>query len=490
MYKSIQKFEEIGIKKLEKAVEDFMKKPQNMAEFVYGIRDGVIELALNIIQETLEDCDQMLRESGRRKKEWEIVRKDPKELVTSLGSVRFEKTYFKNKETGERAYLLDRILQIEPHERLTEDAEAKLLEEAVQTSYRRGGEESSLTGTVSKETVKNKIHQLDFPKEERKAGEKKEVEYLYIDADEDHVSLQFNETKGDLELGENNRKNNCVLTKLVYVYEGMEKEAPRSKRNRLINAHYFSGVYEGEKNQELWDEVYEYIENHYDLDNIKKIYLNADGGSWIKGGKKRIAGIVDVLDEFHLQKYLLKATGHMLDSAEDARKELCTAIKSGTKEEFNEVMERIAGCAPSESALKRIEESRAYILNNWTAAKIRLSNRRTAKGCSAEGHVSHVLSSRMSSRPMGWSRRGADKMAHLRAFYQNGGEMLVLVRGQKKEELPKAAGAENDVLSCEEMLRSEKNKHYKLGKYMESISHSVGREVKKLAWFNGHICGM
>jgi len=37
-------------------------------------------------------------------------------------------------------------------------------------------------------------------------------------------------------------------------------------------------------------------------------------------------------------------------------------------------------------------------------------------GCSAEGHVSHVLSERMSSRPLGWSRQGAEQMARLRAF--------------------------------------------------------------------------
>lgn len=71
------------------------------------------------------------------------------------------------------------------------------------------------------------------------------VDYLYIDADEDHVSLQFKEKKGDLAIGENNWKNNCVLAKLVYVYEGIGKEAPKSKRNRLVNPHYFSGVYDG-----------------------------------------------------------------------------------------------------------------------------------------------------------------------------------------------------------------------------------------------------
>lgn len=50
-------------------------------------------------------------------------------------------------------YLLDRVLGLEKHERMTEDAMAAMLDEAVQTSYKRGGEESSLEGTVSKQTV-------------------------------------------------------------------------------------------------------------------------------------------------------------------------------------------------------------------------------------------------------------------------------------------------------------------------------------------------
>ena len=38
------------------------------------------------------------------------------------------------------------------------------------------------------------------------------------------------------------------------------------------------------KNSEFWDEVYEYISNHYDLDKVKKIYLSSDGETWIKSG--------------------------------------------------------------------------------------------------------------------------------------------------------------------------------------------------------------
>lgn len=59
----------------------------------------------------------------------------------------------------------------------------------------------------------------------------------YIEADEDHASLRFREKKGDLTENENHQTNSCLITKLVYVHEGIEKEAPKSKRHKLINPY-------------------------------------------------------------------------------------------------------------------------------------------------------------------------------------------------------------------------------------------------------------
>jgi len=197
MIKSVQQLQESGIPKLEEAVEKFMKNPKDMASFVYGIRDEVIAFGLSVIKETLEDCNQMLRDSGKRREEWTVVKTDHKKLLTSLGTVEFEKTLFQNKQSGERTYLLDRIMGIGSCERLTEDAEAGLLEEAVQSSCRKAGETVSLTDQVSRQTAKNRLHSLSFPKSGAAApAVKKTVDYLYIDADEDHVSLQFKEKKG------------------------------------------------------------------------------------------------------------------------------------------------------------------------------------------------------------------------------------------------------------------------------------------------------
>ena len=288
---------------------------------------------------------------------------------------------------------------------------------------------------------------------------------------------------------ENHQKNNCLLTKLVYVHEGIEKEAPKSKRNKLLNPYYFCGISHSEDNASFWDEVYEYIDNHYDLNKVKKIYLNADGGSWIKTGMKRIAGITYVLDEFHLEKYLTKLTSHMKDSREDAADELRNAIRSKTKKDFEEIVGRLEGYLENETGRKRMADAKEYILTNWMAAKLRLRHQEGVKGISTEGHVSHVLSSRMSSRPMGWSIEGAGKMAKLRAYELNGGDMLELVRYQKRE-LPKAAGSEYEVLSSKEIIHSERNRHGELGKYLDVISHNMSIQNKKIVGFNTHIYGL
>ena len=354
MNNSIQQFRETGIPNLEKLVENFMKNPEDIATFINGSKDEFINFLLNFLGETFTECDQMLRASPKRRLKWEIVRRDTKSLITSVGEVFFEKTLFKDKETLNSKYLLDRIMGIESHERMTEDAEAGLFLEAVQTSYRRAGLGCSIKASVSKQTVKNKIHGLEFPPVPVPA-KKKEVEYLYIDGDEDHVALQFRDKKGDLVAAKNGSKYNSALAKLVYVYEGVEPEAPKSKRYRLINPYYFSGVYSGKDNEKLWDEVYRYIDTHYDLSKVKKIYLNSDGGPWITVAAKRFGNIIKVLDRYHLNQYLFKMTRHLEDSSWDARTELNDAIKNGTKDEFYILAERLLGYAKTDRERGRIE---------------------------------------------------------------------------------------------------------------------------------------
>ena len=485
MYKSILQFGETGIERIENAGADFFENPADINSLVKAIQTEVLKLGAGIIGELFDEMDQMIRQSGKRKEKWEIVRRDERKLLTSIGEIEFGKTLYKNKRSGERKYLIDDVLEIEKNARMTEDAEAALYAEAVQTSYRRAGESVCLTDQVSKATVKNKLHELEFPEDPKSFQEKKKVRYLYIDADEDHVPLQFLEKKGDVQRGVSGSKNNTAIAKLVYVYEGIEREAPKSQRFRLIEPYYFSGVYEGEGNKELWDRVYEYIDAKYDLDSVEKIYLNADGGTWIKSGKSRIAGIISVLDEHHINKYLVSMTSHLYDSADDGRDLLRKVIRSGTKEDFRYTVNTILGYAEEEKTEKRIKESARFILSNWTAAKIRLRKSNGVVGSSTEGHVSHVLASRMSSRPMGWSKKGVDKMAQLRAYWWNKGNMLALVRYQKKQ-LKKVSGAE-ELLTIAEIEKWERMHSKTNGKYFDWVQCSPAAQARKKLAIREHI---
>lgn len=491
MVKSIQHFNEKSVPVFEKLEDEFLRDPSDIASYVTKITEELHKTGIRMIEETLGYLDQMLNESEVRKMSWVVDRHETKQLITSLGSVNYSKTMFKNKNDGERSYILDLIMGIDPHERMTEDAEARLLEEAVQTSYRRGGEETSILDSVSKQTVMKKIHSLQFPQEAKALEEKKVVEYLFIDADEAHISLQYRDKKGDLVRNERGRKNNNVIEKLVYCYEGIEEEAPGTKRHRLINPHYFCSDSASEDNKDFWGRVYAYIDSHYDLGQIKRIYVNGDGGAWMEEGKNVVAGVVVTMDEFHLQKYLIKITSHLKDSRYDAISELRKIIRSKTRQDFNDYVDLVKTYLPEGDvkSAESIETGRKYILNNWTPCKVRLKKRKMLPGCSAEGHVSHILASRMTSRPMGWSKCGAGQMGRLRAYYYNGGNMLELARYQRQE-LKEAAGYEMTYCSVPEILQSEKNRHYELGKYMAAMQGSLPQNIKKRLRIEHHIRGL
>lgn len=490
MLNSILYFEEHCIKNFEKLEDDFLKSPKNFAEYVFGITDLLCKFGTEMLRDSLETMDRMLCESTFRQKSWTIEAHHTKTLITSLGDVTFRKTLFLNRQTKQHSYLLDQILGLEPKQRLTEDAAARLLEEAVQTSYRRGAQQVSLGTQVSRQTVKNRIHALKFPPAAQTSGPKKKVDWLYIDADEDHVALQFREKKGDLTRAENGVKNNGLIAKMVCIYEGKEEESIHSRRRILANRHYFCGVNRGEANLQFWDDIYRYLEENYDLDQVKKIYLNADGGSWIRTGAKRLKGVTCVLDGFHLEKYLMKLVPHLNRKERTAvLDEFRKIIRSQTKNDFRELVEKQKKGMPRWRNRARVEEAAAYILSNWMAAKLRLRHKNGVLGSSTESHVSHILSARMSSRPMGWSLQGAGKMAELRAYYYNGGDMLELVRYQRKAETEEAKDEEK-ILSSTQILRSERNRHGELGKYLERISHSISLQNKKKVYFQAQIRGL
>ena len=370
MNNSIHQFTEKGVKRLSKVFETYTDDLTKIAEMVQGVTDEVVKLGTSIIAEEWESYDELLRKRVDLRPGWHIVRKDEVVRTTSLGDVRYKRTLFKNVNTGVSCYLLDQLMQLDKHTRITEDAQARILEEAVESSYRKGGRNASIVGAnITKETVMNKIHALQFPSV-KAPEEKRQLSKLYIDADEDHVSLQYLEKKGDIK----KPRQNTVMPYIAYVYEGIDVE--EDGRPKLINPKYFGGIYEGAEGvKQFWDEVYEYIDQTYDIDALKIININGDGAAWIKSGAKYIKQAKFLLDKYHMHKYIIAATSHLMDSKEDARADIYRAIHKKKKYMAEETFDKILAVTEEESKQKAVSRAKGYILENWSGIMLSMTGK-------------------------------------------------------------------------------------------------------------------
>jgi hypothetical protein len=183
--------------------------------------------------------------------------------------------------------------------------------------------------------------------------------------------------------------------------------------NELKNAKFFSGIYN--KSEDLWKEVLSYIDDSYDMDHIETIFLAGDRANWIKTGLKEIHKTKYMLDRYHLNKYVIMATGHCPKQRSNFWLGLNQADYKLVRLTFKSISEKVENGDQKE----RVNEARNYIYSNWAGIE-NYANDPNAEGCSADGHVSHVFASRMSSRPLVWSGDGADRMVRLRAFKYNG----------------------------------------------------------------------
>ena len=125
----------------------------------------------------------------------------------------------------------------------------------------------------------------------------------------------------------------------------------------------------------IWSELNEYIEASYDVDYLEKIFINGDGASWIRSGKKYIEKSRLVLDRFHMHKYIIAATSHLNDSVEDARSEIYSAIHKKCKWMAEGTFDKIIRVTESESKQRAVEASKKYILGNWSGIMEQISNK-------------------------------------------------------------------------------------------------------------------
>ena len=417
MYNSIIDFIENDTTKIKKILEKYLFAG-NTLRFEEDLMHVMIEFGRKIYQECLKEIEENIRQSEFRKKNYYVEHKaDRRTLLTTFGNLEIERAYYKPKNGGKSVYLLDKYVGLAPHDKVSLAVKTKFVEEAVETSYQKGGEKACMTeDVVSKQTVKNTIHELEVELEEEIPVQKKKIKNLHIQADED-----------------------------------------------------------------LWLEVQQYIYDNYDTEYLENVYIAGDGAPWIVAGCRVLEKSKFVLDKYHLGKYIHKATTHLDDNQQAAKEFIYGAIN---ERDFDGVMRLLQKCYAStdqEYKKKEVTECARYIKNNWLGIMVRIDDGGAVWGCSAEGHISHVLSARESSRPMGWSKKGVDRISRLRVLTRNEQKIIDLMEYQDKKQRKK------NRIECEDQLIQDVQKR-KSSRNEEVLRKAIpGLEKKQFSWMRSII---
>jgi hypothetical protein len=329
---------------------------------------------------------------GRRKVGLALERiGDERRLLTEMGELVYRRDYYLDKNTNHHRYPVDELLGIENHQRVSDKLGLSLASAASEMSYGRSSR-FVIGGAVSRQTVMAKVRNVQpIPKT---VSERKSVNALHVDADEDHVTLTSGK-KG--------------IVPLVSVYEGIGQ---RGKRRHCKEVFHISAY--GLDNDRLWEKVLDGIDTRYDLENTT-IYLHGDGAAWIKTGLEWLPNCKFVLDKYHKNQAIMSMCAGMGDQRRRRKAEnsIRDCLVHNDSMLWSSITETLLCETPWRES--QILNSAEYLWNHRDGISICATDHEANNGGCSEPHVSHILSARLSDRPRVWSKTTLTSMAPILA---------------------------------------------------------------------------
>ena len=352
----------------------------------------------DLISSYLQEVDALLLadKAGRREAGYAVQRHgDQRRVLTTIGELNFERTYYAHRDGG-HAYLLDMAAGLEDHARISGGVSVAVAGAACEMSYAKSSEHTT-GGAISRQTVMKQVRGCSAV---RPPGlhEKRQVAVLHIDADEDHVTMRGG-------------KNSIVP--LISVYEGIVR---KGKRGVCSNVFHISEY--GISSEELWEQALSEVESRYDLSGTR-VYLHGDGAAWIKQGLEWFPQAIYVLDKYHKNKAIAAMTAGLDKAAQKFfREQIRFALVNRDGRFLFELSDSLASQRPEREV--KIREAADYLNDHIDGVAICNEDPEANNGGCTEPHVSHVLSSRLSNRPLAWS---AETLIHLAPMLANGGNV-------------------------------------------------------------------
>ena len=108
----------------------------DFVSFEDQLKKELDNLGCDLLKVVIEELEEQIFRSQERKRDWKSVHKeDDKEILTVFGTVRYQRRYYKHKQTNEYRYLVDEKIGVTPHTRVSANLKAELSEASSELSY-------------------------------------------------------------------------------------------------------------------------------------------------------------------------------------------------------------------------------------------------------------------------------------------------------------------------------------------------------------------
>lgn len=373
---------------------------QFLHEIEHNISDSTTELNLDILKQILEYLDLEYKNSKERKDKYYVQQIRERTLITSLGLLTFNKTYYKSKKkvNGKYEYYsyLEDYLGVSKWAKMSLSCEVNLINNALDNGMSWASINTIPNYEISRQTISTKIKNINYNYFETSI-KKETPSVLYIEADEVHANLQSR-----------NQGNKNKIVPVILTHEGHKEDFVKKKK--LKNTHYIASSIL--KTDKLWEETYKYLDSVYDLDKVDKIFLSSDGGSWITGYDIAFPNIIFVLDKFHYRK----ALNYIFKKEPVITKIADSYLRNKMIDEFKLLVKAQYKLHPEQK--DKMIKQQNYLLNHLNGI-INQNHPDYKCPCSMEGHISNKYAKFITSRPHAYSLDGLENITQLLTMKAN-----------------------------------------------------------------------
>ena len=369
----------------------------------------------NVIKMYLEYIDEVFFKSSYRSNFCESRGFYSRTILTLFGEITYKRRYYYDKKYGDRFFFTDLFLNLPKRKYFDPFVCAKICNKASDNSYSKSGKiVSEMIGhrinnhlRISRASARNIVMRFNIEDYDNNNDERKRIERLYIMLDEKFVASQFNDG-----LDHMIKAAVCFEKReLVYKYK---KISTSQNRIKLTGSHTCASI-----DNNLLQDVINYIYNNYDIDHLKEINFMGDCAAWIKNFPKsnwfKFNENTDVnfsMDNFHFSQALQNLT---TEEHKDVYNALYEYVLTNDKAGFIDMCNDFIELNPLRQ--ETIENKMNYILNNWDERQFYQTH--SYMKCSMESHISHKFADLFTSRPKAYSKSGLRQLLKLRLLKVN-----------------------------------------------------------------------